>query len=120
MRKSTPGIDPTSQTFADAKGIMAEDAPNSKALRNPSGGSPKVSTGLAKLDSIRMEPCENGCTVTHRDADKPGEKGEELYSSSKNHSNVFAGPNHLADAHAHIGKLMGLSSGSSHSGGGLT
>lgn len=91
MRKhpATP-VNRQSQTFRDSAEIMG------------SSTAPPDASALANID---VNPADNGgVSVTHRVKSKPG---KEDYSDSSRKTNVFSTPH---EAHAHIGKLLGVTS----------
>lgn len=94
MRKSKPGFDSTSQTYADAKEIMGSPSPTPAA---PSGGH-----GVHNID---ITPADNGGVTVNHSMKKSPKKGNEWDTSGPRQTNVFGTPE---DAHAHIGKLLGV------------
>lgn len=97
-------FDRNSDTYKQAKAILGRD---SGSLTDKSTSSTAKFPG--ELDSIDIQPAENGVSITHRTKPKKtvGSKGEVQMDDydSRRHTHVF---DNAHAAHAHIGKLLGV------------
>lgn len=104
-RTVRPKFDPTSEAAQCASDIIQPDTPPANASRSKSG-----------THAINIKPTDNGgAIVEHMPKNAKhggGDYGKESVSSFTN----------TADAHAHVGTLLGIQGGKGHtpkSGGGL-
>lgn len=105
MRKSpsTP-VDRQSQTYNDATDIIG----SGKSSAVPP---PPATRGVHNID---ITPADNGGVTVSHSMKKAPKAGNEWDTSGPRQTNVFSTPH---EAHAHIGKLMGVHGGGKATGG---